>query len=102
MRRKRLAWWVRLAGMVTGEDLHRRVCRRCGKPILRAHKWHHVKVGWFAPWYCCEHKDCKHPAMETASQTEVRLMKIRLEPELPFEGECNSSVPAAGDRERAR
>jgi len=78
MKRKKLTWLERFTRIFNQPRDPHRICRLCHKRILRSHKWHSVKVGWFAPWYCCEHRDCSNP-MKAASE------KSNLTLELPFE-----------------
>lgn len=77
------SWLERPAKRFRRPEEVRRICRRCRERILRNHKWRLVRVFWFAPWYCCEHKDCDHPTLEAQRQPTKSP-----EPELPFEENC--------------
>ncbi len=57
---------------------HKRVCRKCHKLIKRHHRWHQVKIGWFSPWFCCEHWDCANPLRDPHAVAPY------VGPELPF------------------
>jgi hypothetical protein len=83
MKQKKMTWLKRFAGIFNPTRDQHRICRLCHKRILRAHKWHSVKVGWFAPWYCCEHRDCSNP-MKAASKKPNQTL------ELPFETEIRT------------
>jgi hypothetical protein len=61
-------------------EAYHRICRRCRRRILRTEKWHTVQIGWFAPWYCCEHWNCGNASAESHREA----VKSQ-EPELPFE-----------------
>ncbi len=80
MKRKKLTWLESFTRIFNPPRDPHRICRLCHQRILRTHKWHSVKVGWFAPWYCCEHRDCKNPTME-APQKPVESLVLNL----PFE-----------------
>ena len=72
MKRKQSVW-DRLTGLFNREHNHHRICRLCKKSIKRHHKWHQVRVGWMAPWFCCEHRDCANPTLETPFQLAERM-----------------------------
>lgn len=82
MKRKKLPWLTRLAAFFHRQEEHHRICWRCHKAIRRREHWHQVKVGWFAPFYTVEHKDCDDPF----KLNPVQVIEI-LGPNLPFEGE---------------
>lgn len=54
-------WLSRLIRRFLPAKSNHRICRKCKKQIKKHHRWHQVKVGWFAPWYTCEHWDCNNP-----------------------------------------
>ena len=65
------------------EEVHR-ICRKCKAQIRRRHRWHQVRVGWFSPWYTCEHWDCTDPMRDPKIPGERKS-----EPQLPFEQVLN-------------
>ena len=76
-------WLLDFVHRLRHGDEHHRVCRLCHKPIRRHEHWRQVKVGWFAPVYTVEHRDCAHP---TAISHAIPVQTVPSEPELPFDG----------------
>ena len=82
MRQQEKSWRKWLTGFFGRRDNHHRVCRLCHKPIKKHERWRQVKVGWFAPVYTVEHRNCAQPA-EPAQW--IPAVPKPNEPELPFE-----------------
>ena len=78
MRQKQRTWFERITAFLGHRDRHHRVCRLCHKPIKKKEHWRQVQVGWFAPVYTVEHRDCKNPLHNPAPPPD-------LGPELPFD-----------------
>jgi hypothetical protein len=58
-----------------------RICSRCKKPILRAHRWRHVHYLflWFWTRARVEHRDCQHPY-----EIHKHVTRLKGEVALPF------------------
>jgi hypothetical protein len=82
MKARARSWLERIVAVFLREDRHHRICRLCHRPVKKHERWRQVKVGWFAPVYTVEHRDCTNPL------APARCVPAHpVEPELPFEME---------------
>ena len=92
MKQKRLTWFERITAFFARRDPHHRVCQLCRKPIKKGEHWHQVRVGWFAPYYTVQHKNCASPRQDAVQQIDRPIY-----PELPFDLLVTDIEAPAGD-----